>query len=108
MSYDVWYEVEVDGEWVTASDGRNYTSNVSRVWREAGCDIAEFHGRSVVEFAASLERAISAIESDLPRFGAMDAPNGWGSAKGCVERFLRPLLLDARLVNQCARVVVSR
>ena len=108
MSYDAWYEVEVDGDWVAASDGRNYTSNVSRIWREAGCDIAEFHGRPVGAFRAALIKAITTIEADPERFRAMNATNGWGDADGCVEHFLKPLLRDAYLVNQSARVVVSR
>jgi hypothetical protein len=108
VSYDVWYEVEVNGEWVQASSDWNYTSNMSRMWREAGCDIADFDHRPVTEFAQPLADAIARIEADLPRFRAMNAPNGWGDADGCLEHFLKPLLRDAQVVHQQARVVVSR
>ena len=108
MSYDVWYEVEVDGEMMSASEGRNYTSNVSQMWREAGCDIAGFHGRPVWEFAESLAGAIATMQADPDRFRAMNAKNGWGDMDGCIAFFLRPLLKDARIVNQTARVCVSR
>jgi len=108
MSYDVWYEVEVDGEWVAASEGHNYTSNVSCMWREAGCDLAEFHGRPVTEFAQPLADAIETMKADPERFRAMNPPNGWGDMDSCVDNFLRPLLREAQIVNQSARVCVSR
>lgn len=83
MSYDIDIEYEVE----TAPEVRrlkvptdwNYTSNCARMWRAAGADLAEFHGKKCGECASILESAIAAMKHDPDTYRAMDPPNRWGS-----------------------------
>ena len=59
----------------------NYTSNMSAVWRAAGADLAEFHGKFASECVPVLRAAIADIEENWARYTKMDPPNGWGSVE---------------------------
>lgn len=68
----------------------NMTSNVAPMWRAAGADLAEFHGKRAKDCIPGLDTAVAAMASDPARFEAMNPPNGWGSYTGCLA-FLREL-----------------
>jgi hypothetical protein len=108
MSYDVSYEVTLPDGTTTGFGWRNYTSNCAPMWRRAGCDIAEFDGRTVTEFASALALAVAAMEADMGTYRAMNPANGGGDADDMLETFLRPLLRGARAAHPAAIVRVSR
>ena len=80
MSYDIWLEVDLGGpEPIRIDNGWNYTSNCGPMWRAAGIDLAECHGRDAGRCAEELRAAINTLKADPARFQAMNPPNGWGS-----------------------------
>ena len=80
MSYDVTLHPSAD---FTVEQEelywRNHTSNTAPMWRAAGVDIAEFHGKCAREMEQPLSSALAAMVADPDRFRAMDAPNRWGT-----------------------------
>lgn len=57
---------------------RNHTSNTAQMWRDAGCDLAEFDGKLAFELADSLQQAISKIEASPDDYRKYEPSNGWG------------------------------
>lgn len=106
MSYDVYLTIDTGGPepaWLT---DWNYTSNCAGMWRAAGCDIAEFHGKPAAELGAALRTAIDNLTGDPGKYDEMNPPNGWGSRASLVVAL-------ARLADDCgnhplATVSVSR
>jgi len=86
MSYDVYLELddktETDNEFVWE---RNHTSNTARMWRTAGCDIAEFDGKPASELGPAAARAIAAIVTEPEKYRPMEPANGWGSVPSTVH-----------------------
>lgn len=106
MSYDVWLEAELGGDEPVTWGNWNYTSNCGPMWRAAGADLAEFHGKNADECAEVLRRAIAEMRANPAKYRAMDPSNGWGSYDSLV-----PALEELRLQflkAPHARVVVSR
>lgn len=96
MSYDIRLTIDTGGsEPATVWDGWNYTSNIAPMWRHAGADLAEFHGKKAGECAPLLAAAIERMEADPETYLAMNPPNGWGSYEGLL-RALRDLLAALR------------
>lgn len=93
MSYDVSLYIETGGPEPVCLTDRNQTSNVACMWRHAGADLAEFHGRTASDVLPVLRAAIAAMEDDPATYKAMDPPNGWGDYDSCLE-FLRGLVID--------------
>lgn len=108
MSYDIWLEIDTGGPEpaVVGSDSWNYTSNCAEMWREAGANLADFHGQPAVECIPTLRTAIQTMEADPARFEAMNPENGWGSYATLVPR-LR-VLLEEFEAHPRAIVTVSR
>lgn len=79
MSYDVWLEIDTGGPEPLCHGSWNYTSNMSTAWREAGADLAEFHGKPAGEVLPALDAAVALMRTDPARFRAFDSPNGWGT-----------------------------
>jgi len=111
MSYDVDLMVATGAR----SDGsansvsvfsRNHTSNTARMWRAAGCDIAEFHGKGAIEFGAALEKAIGEISTHPKQYREMEPDNRWGTVESTLE-FLNDLL-EACDRHNLATVAVDR
>lgn len=81
MSYDIWAKCpcgcpNCKFEYVDW----NYTSNMAPAWREAGVDLAEFHGKTCGELADALTVSIDLMEKDRDEYARLfDSPNGWGS-----------------------------
>jgi hypothetical protein len=69
----------------------NHTSNTSRMWAEAGCDLAEFDGKTGRELGASLREAIATIEEQPGKYRSLEPSNGWGTYESTL-RFLRRIL----------------
>ena len=102
MSYDVGFGMRVSGvpfdhyglhiEWAEfdGSD-RNYTSNVSAMWRHAGVELLDFHGRPARKLTPHLAAAIEQMEANPETYRAMNPENGWGDYEGCLD-FLRHIL----------------
>jgi hypothetical protein len=102
MSYDIWLEDESGTE---VADW-NYTSNCWQMWRAAGADLAEFHGKPAGECARTLVAGISNLLADPAKYRAMNPPNRWGSYDSLV-----PALVDLfflMLAHSAATVRVSR
>jgi len=105
MSYDISLETtpvedechHCDGTGrVTTSDELtwwNYTSNCASMWRKAGANLAEFHGKTASECAPALAAAIEAMKSDPATYRAMNPSNGWGDYDSLLEE-LKKLLRD--------------
>jgi hypothetical protein len=106
MSYDIWLQVDTGGPEPLTTGDWNFTSNVSRMWRAAGADLAEFHGKSAAECAPVLRSAIAVLEADPDRFSAMDSPNGWGTYRQLVPALRR--LLGLFEAHPKTTVAVSR
>lgn len=79
MSYDVSLYVRSGDHAETCVFDWNFTRNVSIMWREAGADIATFHGKTAGECAPILGAAIEVLKADPERFKKYDAPNKWGT-----------------------------
>jgi hypothetical protein len=94
VSYDIWLEIDTGGP-EPACVGRdwNYTSNCVPMWRAAGADLAEFHGKSAADCIPVLSAAIELLRAEPARFEAMDPENGWGSYETLVPA------LEALLAN---------
>lgn len=89
MSYDVTLELDGGNESADVY-WRNHTSNTAQMWREAGCDIAEFHGSDAHGFGIALSLAIADIEFRPGYYAQYEPDNGWGSIETTLE-FLRGL-----------------
>lgn len=108
MSYDVWLEMDTGGKEkaVAWDEGWNFTSNVSGMWRAAGTDLAEHHGKRAADVIPELEAAIATLEADPERFKAMDSPNRWGTYESLVPALKR--LLEGYREHPAATVAVWR
>ena len=79
MSYDVHLEADLGGpEPITFGDW-NCTSNLARMWCDAGADLRTFNGQPAGWCAEKLRAALRILRDDPGHFQAMDPPNGWGS-----------------------------
>ena len=107
MSYDVWLTIDTGGpEPATVCDIGNMTSNVAPMWRLAGADLAEFDGKKAGDCLAALHHAIADMTVFPEKYEALNPPNGWGDAAGCL-RYLSDVML-AFEKHPLATVVVSR
>ncbi len=94
MSYDVWLVIDTGGpQPVEVTVGRNMTSNVGPMWRLAGADLAEFHGRIAGDVLPLLDAAITDMRSNPAKYRALNPANGWGNYERCLD-FLRGLRAD--------------
>lgn len=106
MSYDVSLTTSAGGDEYAELTWRNMTSNVARMWRHAGADLAEFHGKQASAMQLMLRTAVAAMEADPDTYRAMNPANGWGNYETCLG-FLRGLVEDFTAYPD-ATVVVSR
>lgn len=106
MSYDVHLEIDTGGPEPASLTDWNFTSNVTCMWRAAGADLAEFHGRVAGDCLPALEGAIAEMEANPAKYEAMDSPNGWGTYEHLMPR-LR-VLADQFRAHPRATVQVSR
>lgn len=80
MSYDIWLEIDTGGPEPAAVGGQwNYTSNCGPMWRAAGADLAEFHGKTAGDCLLALTAGITELRAHPAKYEAMNPPNGWGS-----------------------------
>jgi hypothetical protein len=83
VSYDVYLSATVDLGGPEPLNFQlldwNYTSNCGPMWRAAGADLAEYHGKPASECIPSLRAAVAAMEADPAKYKAMNPENGWGS-----------------------------
>lgn len=107
MSYDIWLTIDTGGD-EPAYVGRdwNYTSNCGPMWRAAGADLAEFHGKTAGECLPILDAAITELRADPAKYVAMNPENGWGSYESLLPEL--DLLADNFRHHPKATVVVSR
>lgn len=106
MSYDVSLSIATGGDSTACIFDSNMTSNVAPMWRKAGADLAEMHGKTAAECAPVLAAAVLAMEMDPAGYKLMDPPNGWGDYEGCLD-FLRSIR-DACVRHPACVVEVSR
>lgn len=95
MSYDVYLAIDTGGDEPVDVFDRNHTSNTSNMWRKAGCDIAEFDGKTAPVFEEALRPAIAEILANRHEYTEFEPSNGWGDIDSTV-RFLTDL------ANACA------
>lgn len=88
MSYDVSLYDEAN-----ELTSRNMTSNVACMWRHAGADLAEFHGKKAGPLIPVLEKVIESMTRYPNTYRKMNPPNGWGDSESCLE-FLKALVQD--------------
>jgi hypothetical protein len=107
MSYDIALMMDTGGpEPVMVTDGWNYTSNCAPMWRKAGANLAEFHGRTAGDCLPELRKAIANLQSEPAKYEAMNPENGWGAYASLVPDLER---LEAEFAaNPLATVSVSR
>lgn len=107
MSYDIWLTIDTGGpEPATVGGSYDMTSNVAPMWRLAGADLAEFHGRKAADCLPALHHAIADMTVFPGKYEALNPENGWGDAAGCLK-FLQDLML-AFEAHPLATVAVSR
>lgn len=106
MSYDIYLTIDTGGPEPAYLTDWNFTSNVSPMWRAAGTDLAEHHGKKAGDLIDELGEAIGELKAQPDRYRAMDSPNGWGTYEHLLPR-LEVLLAQYR-AHPLATVVVSR
>lgn len=79
MSYDIWLEIDTGAGHKARIFDWNFTSNVARMWRHAGADLAEFDGKRAGDCADILAAAVERMAADPETYREMDSPNGWGT-----------------------------
>ena len=86
MSYDVSLEItDAKGD-AHELFWRNYTSNLSDAWTEAGINICDWDGVHAGLALVELQLGIPKIEADVPGFKERhDPPNGWGGVESMLE-----------------------
>lgn len=90
MSYDIWLDADLGGdEPTTVWDCWNYTSNCGRMWRLAGADLAEFHGKRAGDCAPILAAAIADMKANPGKYIPLNPENGWGSYETLVPALER-------------------
>lgn len=90
MSYDISL-TDANGEvyW------RNHTSNTSRMWRTAGVDLHDLHGRTGRDLAEAVSPALAVIVADPDQFEQYVPDNKWGTVETTVS-FLSDLVRAGR------------
>lgn len=68
----------------------NYTSNTAPMWRDGGCDLREFDGKSASELLPAVNRAIVDMLARPAHHKQYEPENGWGSYDGTLK-FLRQI-----------------
>ena len=109
MSYDVWMTIDTGGpDPAEVYSAGNMTSNVAPMWRHAGADVAEMHGKTGAECIPILEAGLSHMRhpDNAATYRAMNPSNGWGSHDGACE-FIERILAGCR-AHPRATVHVSR
>ncbi len=92
MSYAVWLEMDTGGpDRACVGETWNETSNVGRMWRLAGADVADFHDKVAADCLTALQAAVTDMAENPDKYTPMNPPNGWGSYDTCLA-FLRGLL----------------
>lgn len=101
MSWDASLTIEVDGNEVSLFE-TNYTHNINIAINEAlsnpdvstywapefgGCWWEVFHNKSAKDTLPLLETIIWEFENKPAEYKQYDAPNGWGTVGGVLERF---------------------
>lgn len=88
MSYDV----------TAGGESFNYTSNMSRFFKDFGVYPGSWEGRNRFEVADEIDLAFTSIEAN--QISALkseyDAPNGWGDVEGATK-FLREVRGGCRM-----------
>lgn len=106
MSYDIYLEIDTGGAEPALLTDWNFTSNVSRMWRAAGADLAEFDGKTAGDCLPTLEAAVAEMEAHPAKYEAMDSPNGWGTYEHLMPRL--DVLAEQFRAHPKATVRVSR
>lgn len=79
MSYDIsLYIDDALGDRHSVHDS-NHTSNTWRMWMNAGCDLASFHGKQAYELEAELSGAVHDMRLRPTHYAQWNPDNGWGS-----------------------------
>ena len=60
----------------------NYTSNINGMMADAGAEMKDFDGLTVVEALPKLRGVIANLKANRAKYEAMNPSNGWGSYKG--------------------------
>jgi hypothetical protein len=101
--YEDWEPDGTPGGYATVYD-RNYTSNVSPIWRAAGVNLAELDGKAAREVIGPLRDALAAMAADPARFEAMNPENGWGGFDGAFGVILELWIVAMRFPYATLRV----
>ena len=88
MSYWVSLWIDTGGETSAEVWSRNITSNLSRMWNEAGVPLHEWDGLEAGTCWPNLDTALTFMQSKPEAFKELNPPNGWGDYDGCVDFLL--------------------
>lgn len=106
MSYDVYVNCHTCGsDLIRPSGCNNMTSNLSKMWTEAGAPLRDFKGKQALEVLPLLQQAVDRLKDDPFYYRTLEPDNGWGNYDNCVEFLERILAACAR--DPLARLVVS-
>jgi hypothetical protein len=107
VSYHIGLTIDTGGPEPASLDADwNYTSNCGPMWRAAGADLAEFHGKTAGECLPVLEAGIAELRANPAKYIAMNPENGWGSYDSLLPRLDELAAYFRRHLK--ATVVVSR
>ncbi len=106
MSHDVYGRIDTgNGEYATAFEAGNYTSNCSPMWAAAisgtfdkpQTRLADLEGKTCAECAEILAFAIGHMDNDLnrARYEELNPENGWGSFESARE-YLRKIFRECQ------------
>lgn len=86
MSYDVCVLVDTGAGEELRGEDRNYTYNVSGMFRKAGIEsLNDLEGKKCSDLIPMLSKAADAMKADPEAYRAMNPSNGWGNYEGALE-----------------------
>ena len=92
MSYDVYVNCHTCGADLIRPEGHNnMTSNLAKMWGEAGAPLRDFDGLAAVAVIPRLRAAIDSLRDEPDYYRTFNPENGWGSYEHCLD-FLERIL----------------
>lgn len=102
MSWDVYLLIDTGNHMHEVTESRNYTSNVSGMFYEAGLEdgIKGLDGMSAMSVVLALDPVIRYMETHPDEMRKFNAKNGWGDYEGALE-FAKGIFFDCLENPKC-------
>lgn len=79
MSYDVSNQIYTGKDFTDIGESFNYTWNCGAMFREAtGMSFSDLNGLKSTDASPIIRKAISALQTEVEKYNAMNPKNGWG------------------------------